>query len=120
MLSVFLKAKLHHMTVTSAELNYQGSLTIDLDFMDMVGMRPYEKILVANLENGERFETYAIAGERGSRTCCLNGATAHKGKVGDKVIVFSFCLLSDDEIGGHQPRIAVFGEDNEVLRKSLI
>ncbi len=119
MFSVFLKSKLHHLTVTSAELNYQGSLTLDLDFMDMVGLRQYEKILVANLENGERFETYAIAGERGSKVCCLNGATAHKGKVGDQVIVFSFCFLSDQEVETHHPKIAVFGEDNNVLRKSL-
>ena len=120
MFSVFLKSKLHHLTVTSAELNYQGSLTLDQDFMDMVGLRQYEKILVANLDNGERFETYAIAGERGSKVCCLNGATAHKGKVGDLVIVFTFCLLSDQEMETHKPRIAVFGEDNSVLRKSLI
>lgn len=120
MLSLFLKSKLHHLTITSSELNYQGSLTLDLDFMEMVGLRPYEKILVANLENGERFETYAIAGRRGSRTCCLNGATAHKGKIGDKVIVFSFCMLSDEELASHQPKIAVFGEDNEGVRKSLI
>jgi L-aspartate-alpha-decarboxylase len=89
MLSVFLKAKLHHLTVTAAELNYQGSLTLDPDFMEMVGLRQFERILVANLENGERFETYAISGLRGSKVCCLNGATAHKGAVGDRVIVFS-------------------------------
>ena len=120
MFSVFLKSKLHHLTVTAAELNYQGSMTLDPDFMDAVGMKQYEKILIANLENGERFETYAILGERGSKVCCLNGATAHKGKVGDKVIVFSFCFLSDQEIETHKPRIAVFGEDNTMIRKSLL
>ncbi len=120
MFSVFLKAKLHHLTVTSAELNYQGSLTVDQNFMDMVGIRQYEKILVSNLDNGERFETYAIAGERGSKVCCLNGATAHKGKVGDHVIIFTFCFLSDEEIETHKPRIAVFGDDNTVIRNSQI
>ena len=120
MLSVFLKAKLHHLTVTAAELNYQGSLTLDPDFMEMVGLRHFEKILVANLENGERFETYAIAGHRGSKVCCLNGATAHKGAVGDRVIVFSFCMLDEAEIESHQPRIAVFGDANAVIRRSPI
>ena len=120
MLSVFLKSKLHHLTVTAAELNYQGSLTLDPDFMEAVGLRQYEKILVANLENGERFETYAITGQRGSKVCCLNGATAHKGGVGDRVIVFSFCMLSDEEAEKHQPRIAVFGDGNTMTRKSLI
>jgi len=119
MLSFFLKAKLHHLTVTAAELNYQGSMTLDPDFMELVGIQPFEKILVANLANGERFETYAIEGKRGSKVCCLNGATALKGKVGDCVIVFTFCMLSDDEISAHKPRIAVFGENNEVERKSL-
>ena len=120
MLSFFLKAKLHHLTITTAELHYQGSLTLDADFMDEVGMRQYEKILVANLENGNRFETYAIAGERGSKVCCLNGATAHKGAVGDRVIVFTFCMLDDKEIEGHKPRIAVFGPGNEIIRSSQI
>lgn len=120
MLSVFLKAKLHNLTVTSAELHYQGSLTLDPDFMDEVGMRQYEKILVANLENGQRFETYAIEGERGSKVCCLNGATAHKGAVGDRVIVFTFCMLEEKEIASYKPRIAVFGSGNEIIRNSQI
>lgn len=120
MLSFFLKAKLHHLTVTAAELHYQGSMTLDVDFMEAVGLQPFEKILVANVENGERFETYAIPGERGSKVCCLNGATAHKGKAGDKVIVFSFCMLSDDEVANHKPRVLIFGEDNEPIRESKI
>lgn len=120
MLSFYLKSKLHHLTVTAAELNYQGSMTLDPDFMEMVGLSQFEKILVANLENGERFETYAIAGQRGSRVCCLNGATAHKGAVGDRVIVFSFCMLTDEEARTHRPRVAVFGDENTVLRPSSI
>lgn len=120
MLSVFLKAKLHNLTITASELHYQGSLTLDPDFMDAVGMKPYEKILVANLDNGNRFETYAIEGVRGSKTCCLNGATAHKGNVGDAVIVFTFCMLDDSEIASHKPRIALFGAGNEMIRGSRI
>lgn len=120
MLSFFLKSKLHHLTVTASELNYQGSMTLDEDFMDAVGLQPFEKILVANLQNGERFETYAIPGARGSKVCCLNGATAHKGAVGDKVIVFSFCMLTDEEIKTHKPSVAVFNDDNEIIRLSKI
>ena len=119
MLSFFLKSKLHHLRVTDARLDYMGSMTFDPDFLDAAGIRPFEKVLVADLENGERFETYAIAGARGSRVCCINGATAHKGKVGDRVIVFTFCALSPEEEAAHRPRIVVFdGERNEIVRDS--
>ena len=119
MLSFFLKSKLHRVRVTEARLDYMGSMTFDPDFLDAAGIRPFEKILVADLENGERFETYAIAGERGSRVCCLNGATAHKGKVGDRVIVFTFCALAPEEEAAHRPRVVVFdGERNEIVRPS--
>ena len=120
MFSFFLKAKLHNLTVTDAQLNYQGSLTLDPDFMDAVGLRQFEKILVSNLANGERFETYAIEGRRGSKVCCLNGATAHKGKINDHIIVFSFCMLSDTEIDTHKPRVEIFGAGNEPVRTSKI
>lgn len=121
MLSFFLKSKLHRLRVTDAQLDYMGSMTFDPDFLDAAGIRPYEKILVADLENGERFETYAIAGERGSRVCCLNGATARKGKVGDRVIVFTFCALSPEEEAAHRPRIVVFdGVRNEIVRASAL
>ena len=121
MLSFFLRSKLHHLCVTDSQLEYQGSMTLDPDFLEAAGIRQYEKILVANLENGERFETYAIAGERGSRVCCLNGATARKGKIGDRVIVFTFCLLADDEVAAHKPRVVVFdGKRNEIVRTSRI
>jgi len=93
---------------------------LDQDFMDAVGIRQFEKILVSNLDNGSRFETYAISGRRGSKACCLNGATAHKGKVGDRVIVFTFCMLTDAEVETHVPRIAVFGEGNVMERTSKI
>ena len=82
-----LRAKLHRIRVTEACLDYVGSLTVDADLMDAVGLYPHEKILCADVENGARFETYAIPGPRGSRVCCLNGAAAHMGKVGDRLIV---------------------------------
>ena len=90
MLITLLKAKLHRIRVTEANLDYEGSLTLDPDDMESVGIVPYERILVADVENGNRFETYAIAGRRGSHVCCLNGAAAHLGKVGDRLIVMSF------------------------------
>ena len=103
-----LKAKLHRIRVTEANLDYEGSLTLDPDDMEAVGIVPYEKILVADLENGNRFETYAIAGRRGSRVCCLNGAAARLGKVGDRLIVMCFAQVSPDEAAGWQPRVRHF------------
>ena len=109
MLITLLKAKLHRIRVTEADLDYEGSLTLDPDDMEAVGIVPYEKILVADLENGNRFETYAIAGRRGSRVCCLNGAAARLGKVGDRLIVMCFAEVSPDEAAGWQPRVRHFG-----------
>ena len=110
-----LKSKLHMARVTDAQLDYNGSLTIDLDLMDAVGILPFEKILVANVENGERFETYAISGARGSGTICLNGATAHKGSIGDRVIIFSFAILTPEEAAGHTPRTMRLNEHNRPM-----
>ena len=104
-----LKSKLHRIRVTEANLDYEGSLTLDPDDMEAVGILPYEKILCANVENGNRFETYAIAGRRGSRVCCLNGAAAHKGKVGDRLIVMAFASFTPEEAAGWQPRVKHFG-----------
>ena len=108
MLITLLKAKLHRIRVTEADLDYEGSLTLDPDDMEAVGLVPYEKILVADLENGNRFETYAIAGRRGSRVCCLNGAAARLGKVGDRLIVMCFAQVSPDEAAGWQPKVRHF------------
>jgi len=116
MFCTLLRSKLHDATVTASELQYEGSLTIDSDLMAAVEMRPYEKILVANLANGERFETYAIPGEPGSGTICLNGATAHKGEVGHRLIVFTFCLVQEDEVAQHHPLILHLGEGNKPIR----
>ena len=103
-----LKAKLHRIRVTEADLNYEGSLTLDPDDTEAVGIVPYEKILCADVENGNRFETYAIAGERGSHVCCLNGAAAHKGKVGDRLIVMAFAQMSEEEARNWVPNVKRF------------
>jgi aspartate 1-decarboxylase len=83
--------------------------------MDEVHLRPYEKILIANMANGERFETYAIPAERGSKTICLNGATAHKGDVGDRLIVFAFAIVEESEAAALKPRVLVFDENNNIV-----
>lgn len=108
MLISVLKAKLHRIPVTESNLSYEGSLTLDPDDMEAVGIVPYEKILVANVANGSRFETYAISGRRGSHVCCLNGAAAHLGKVGDLLIVMCFAQMTPDEAAGWQPKVKRF------------
>lgn len=103
-----LKSKLHRIRVTEACLDYEGSLTLDPDDMEAVGIRQWEKILCADVENGNRFETYAIAGRRGSHVCCLNGAAAHQGQVGDRLIVMAFAQMSEAEAEGFVPRVKHF------------
>ena len=110
-----LKSKLHRIRVTEARLDYTGSLTIDEDLMDAVGILNYEKLLVANVDNGERFETYAIRGPRGSGVCCLNGAAAHKGKIGDRLIVMTWAQLSEDEARLFTPRIGIIADGNRLV-----
>jgi aspartate 1-decarboxylase len=109
-----LRSKLHRAAVTRADKDYEGSLCIDRDLMDAVQMLPYEKILVANIDNGNRFETYAIPAEPGSKEICLNGATAHLGSVGDRVIIFTFATIPEEEAKTHHPKVAVLDEKNEI------
>jgi aspartate 1-decarboxylase len=111
-----LKSKIHRATVTGASLDYEGSLTISEDLAKSVGLIPYEKILVANLNNGERFETYAIFGPAQRGIIELNGATAHLGKIGDRVTIMSFARVSREEGALHKPRIVVLNENNEIVR----
>jgi len=111
-----LKSKIHRATVTGASLDYEGSLTISTDLAELVGLIPYEKILVSNLNNGQRFETYAIFGEVRRGIIELNGATAHLGKIGDRLTVMSFARCTPEEAALHAPRIAVLNKKNEVLR----
>ena len=110
-----LKSKLHRIRVTESKLDYTGSLTIDEDLMDAVGMHNYEKILVANVDNGERFETYAIRGPRGSGVCCLNGAAAHKGKVDDLLIVMAWAQIPESEAKAFVPKVGIIGDGNRLV-----
>jgi aspartate 1-decarboxylase len=111
-----LKSKIHRATVTGASLGYEGSLTVSADLAELVGLVPYERILVGNLNNGQRFETYAIFGEARRGIIELNGATAHLGKIGDRLTIMSFARCTPEELGVHSPRIAVLNEKNEVVR----
>ena len=108
-----LKSKLHCVTVTEANLNYMGSITIDEDLMDAVNMIAGEKVQIVDNNNGERFETYIIKGERGSGCICLNGAAARKVQVGDTVIVMSYALMDFEEAKTFTPKV-VFPENNRV------
>ena len=112
-----LKSKIHRATVTGASLDYEGSLSISSDIAEMVGLLPYEKILVGNLQNGERFETYVIFGEGGKGVVELNGATARLGKIGDLLTIMSFAELTPEEAKNHHPRVAVLDRRNRVIRR---
>ncbi|MGD0537102.1 MAG: aspartate 1-decarboxylase [Verrucomicrobiota bacterium] len=110
-----LKSKIHRAQVTAANLNYEGSLTIAADLMEKAGFQPYERILGSNMANGERFETYAIPGERGSGAIVLNGAVAHLGKIGDRLTIMSFALVDPTAAANWHPRVLVLGERNTIL-----
>jgi len=110
-----LKSKIHRAVVTGSNLNYEGSLTVDRNLMDRVGLRHYEKILASNLANGERFETYVIPGERGSNAIILNGATSHLGKPGDLLTIMSFSWVNDAEAEVWKPRVIVLGDNNKII-----
>lgn len=112
-----LKSKIHRAQVTGASLDYEGSLTIALDLMEKAGLLPFERILCSNLANGNRFETYAIPGERGSRAIELNGATAHLGKVGDRLTIMSYALVEESEARTWQARVIVLGDQNHILNE---
>lgn len=107
-----LKSKLHMAKVTEANLDYEGSCTIDEELMELANIRPYEFVLISNYNNGERFETYVIPGRRGSGTICLNGATAHKGSVGDRVFIFSWRYIQEEDVKEYKPIIILLDEDN--------
>ena len=108
-----LKSKLLRAEVTDSALHYEGSLAIDSALMDAVGLKPYEKILVANIANGERFETYAIKAPKGSHLISLNGAAAHKGKVGDLLVIMSFAQCSEAEAEKWKPKVLVLTDQNQ-------
>ncbi|WP_159883067.1 aspartate 1-decarboxylase [Paenibacillus puerhi] len=115
MFRTMLKAKIHRATVTEANLNYVGSITIDQDLLDSVDMLPNEKVQIVNNNNGARFETYIIPGPRGSGVICLNGAAARMVQPGDKVIILSYAMMTDEEARRHVPSIAIMGDNNEIV-----
>ncbi|MCP3772412.1 aspartate 1-decarboxylase [Paenibacillus sp. MZ04-78.2] len=115
MFRTMLKSKIHRATVTEANLNYVGSITIDQDLLDLVDMLPNEKVQIVNNNNGARFETYIIPGPRGSGVVCLNGAAARMVHPGDIVIILSYVMLLDEEARKHTPSIAIMGENNQVV-----
>src|SRR5690606_24184038 len=111
-----LKCKLHRACVTHAELDYEGSCAIDMDLLDAAGIHEYEQIQIYNVSNGERFTTYAIRAENGSRIISVNGAAAHKAAVGDRVIICAYGSYDEAELLKHQPRLVYLDESNLVLR----
>ena len=113
-----LKGKIHRATVTEADLNYIGSLTLDEDLMDAAGFREYEKIQVLDITNGNRIETYIIRGIRGSGKVCINGAAAHLIRKDDQVIILAYCQLDEVEAQNHAPKIVHVNTENQVIFKS--
>ena len=109
-----LRTKIHMATVTESNLAYEGSITIDEVLLKESGILPYEQVMISNLNNGERFETYVIPGKSGSGEVCLNGPTARKGVVGDKVIIFCYAYLDDSKTRGFLPRIIMLDSRNRI------
>src|SRR5262245_41532438 len=116
MLFTMLRSKLHRATVTECDLHYQGSLKIDADLIRQSGLLVNEYIEVYNIDNGERFSTYVIEGPAGSGVIGLNGAAARKACVGDRIIVCSYAMMTEEEARSHKPRVLVLGERNKVER----
>jgi aspartate 1-decarboxylase len=118
MFRTLMNAKIHRARVTEANLNYVGSITIDEDILDAVGMVANEKVQIVNNNNGARFETYIIPGERGSGVFCLNGAAARLVQKDDVIIVISYALIPEEKIAEHRPKVAIMDENNKI--KQLI
>ena len=112
---VILKSKIHRATVTGCDLHYVGSITVDSDLLDAADVREHEQVHVLDVDNGARFETYAIAGERGSREMQINGAAARLVHRGDTIIVLSYASYDEDELEAHAPRVVHVTRDNEIV-----
>ena len=115
MLYTMFHGKIHRAVVTQARLDYMGSITIDEDLLDAAGILPGEKVQIVNNNNGERLETYTIAGERGSGVICLNGAAARKAQVGDVVIIIAYAVINEEEAKQHTPKVVMVDEHNRVI-----
>ena len=112
-----LHSKIHRATVTDANLNYVGSITIDRELLEASNMRVGQKIDIVNVNNGERFSTYIIPGESGKRDICLNGAAARKVAVGDKIIIIAYTQLSEKEADEYKPKIVILDDNNEIAEQ---
>ncbi|MBQ9599253.1 MAG: aspartate 1-decarboxylase [Clostridia bacterium] len=113
-----LKGKIHRAMVTQAELNYVGSITVDSALLEAAGILEYEKVQVVDIDNGNRLETYTIAGEAGSGVICLNGAAARCVDVGDKVIIMAYCNMTPDEAKTHKPSVVFVDDENKIKKVS--
>lgn len=111
-----LKAKIHRATVTQAELDYVGSITVDMDLLEQAGILEYEKVQIVDVNNGSRFETYTIAGERGSGVMCLNGAAARMVQTGDKIILMAYAQVTPEEASELRPMVLFVDEKNKVTK----
>ena len=111
------KSKIHRATITANELLYEGSISIDQNLLEAADIVPYEKVQIANVSNGERLETYAIIGKRGSGEICLNGAAARLGMKGDEVIIMAFAPFDDEELQNFKPKIVFVNKNNKIKKK---
>lgn len=118
MLLNMLKGKIHRATVVQAELDYVGSITVDADLLDAAGILEYELVQIVDVNNGNRFETYTIAGERGSGMICLNGAAARCVSTNDKIIIMCYASMTPEEAKAHKPNVVFVDEDNKIARKT--
>ena len=113
-----LKGQIHRAVVKQAELNYVGSITVDPELMEAAGIYEYELVQIVDVENGNRFETYTIAGEPGSGMICLNGAAARQVQVGDHVIIMCYCQMSPEEVKEHKPKVVFVDDENKIAKVS--
>lgn len=113
-----LKGKIHRAIVKQAELNYVGSITVDPELMEAAGIYEYELVQIVDVENGNRFETYTIAGKPGSGMICLNGAAARQVQVGDHVIIMCYCQMSPEEVKEHKPKVVFVDDENKIVKVS--
>ena len=113
-----LKGKIHRAVVKQAELNYVGSITVDPELMEAAGIYEYELVQIVDVENGNRFETYTIAGEPGSGMICLNGAAARQVQVGDHVIIMCYCQIAPEEVKEHKPKVVFVDDENKIAKVS--
>ena len=120
MLKEYLFSKIHRATVTDANLDYVGSITIDEELMTLANLKVGQKVDILNVTNGERFQTYVIKGQWGNRDICLNGAAAHKASIGDKVIIVAYAHMTDEEYNEFEPSIVIVDEHNDPVNTHLV